>query len=387
MSVFLMQARAKRQFTRLILPVLLGTIFSLPVAAQNVTLYTPYTQIAVPPGQSVSYAIDIINKGHSLVNVPLAIRGLPRGWTYTLKSGGWDVTRLAVLPNDRKTVNLDVQVPLQINKGVYHFSVSAGGLGNLPLTVTLSQQGTYKSEFSSQQPNLQGAANTTFTYTATLRNGTNADQVYALSAGAPPGWTATFKADYKQVSSVTVPANKSKDITIDINPPDGTQAGDYKIPLMASTGASSASLNVDLVVTGSYGLQVTTPSGLLSTKATAGGTKRIELAIKNTGSAMLKQVSLQATAPPNWEVTFDPEKVDVLPPGATSPVFAIIKPDKKTVTGDYVTTIEAKTAETSSKADFRITVETSVWSGWLGIMIILLAAGSVYYLFSKYGRR
>lgn len=387
MSAFLMRARVKRLFTRFILPILCGMISSLSVSAQNVTLYTPYTQIAVPPGQTVSYAIEVINKGHSLVNVPLAVRGLPRGWTYTLKSGGWDVSRLAVLPDDRKMVNLDVQVPLQVNKGAYHFSISAGGLGNLPLTVTLSSQGTYKSEFSSQQPNLQGAANTTFTYTATLRNGTDADQVYALSAGAPPGWTATFKADYKQVSSVTVPANKSKDITIDINPPDGTQAGDYKIPLMASTGASSASLNVDLVVTGSYGLQVTTPSGLLSAKATAGGTKRIELAVKNTGSAMLKQVTLQATAPPNWEVTFDPEKIDVLPPGATSPVFAIIKPDKKTITGDYVTTIEARTPETSSKADLRITVETSVWSGWLGILIILLAVGSVYYLFRKYGRR
>ncbi len=76
-----------------------------------------------------------------------------------------------------------------------------------------------------------------------------------------------------------------------------------------------------------------------------------------------------------------------LEPGNNAQVFATIKADKKAIAGDYVTNIEAKTPEASSKAAFRISVKTPMLLGWIGILIILGALGSVYYLFQKYGRR
>jgi hypothetical protein len=35
-------------------------VFNHAAFGQNVTLYTPYTKISVPPGQSIDYAIDVI---------------------------------------------------------------------------------------------------------------------------------------------------------------------------------------------------------------------------------------------------------------------------------------------------------------------------------------
>lgn len=389
MLVFSMSARAKKMKTCLFYAgvwlLICGSSF--PLMAQSVTLYTPYTRISVPPGESISYDIDVINKGGSVANAALTVSGLPKGWTYTAKSGGWSVSQVSVLPKDKKTVSLVVQVPLQVNKGTYHFVVNGGGAGQLPLTVVVSQQGTFKTEFTSAQPNMQGAANSVFTYTATLRNGTAADQVYALSANVPPGWNVTFKADYKQVSSVSIEANKTKDITIEIDPPDETPAGHYKIPLLATTNATSANLALDMVVTGSYALQLSTPTGILSTKTTAGEEKRLEMTVKNTGSADLKDVELQGTGPANWDISFDPKKIATLSAGSTAQVTAIIKADKHAIAGDYMANLEAKTTAVSSKADLRISVETSLLSGWLGLLIILAALGSVYYLFRRYGRR
>ena len=65
----------------------------------------------------------------------------------------------------------------------------------------------------------------------------------------------------------------------------------------------------------------------------------------------------------------------------------LIKADKKAIPGDYVTNIEARTPETSSKLSFRISVETPLLLGWIGVIIIIIALGTVYYLFRKYGRR
>lgn len=390
MSTFSMPARAKKLktcLTNAVLLILIITGLSPRLNAQGVTLYTPYTKISVPPGESISYDIDVINKAANVINASFYVSGLPKGWTYVAKSGGWSIGQVSVLPKDKKTINLQVMVPLQVNKGTYHFTVGATGVGQLHLTVVVSQQGTFKTEFTSAQPNMQGAANSLFTYTATLRNGTGADQVYTLNANVPPGWTVNFKADYKAVSSVSIEANKTKDITIEVDPPDETPAGKYKVPLMAATNGTSAELALDMVITGSYGIELSTPTGLLSAKTIAGDEKRVEFSVKNTGTAPLKDIDLQTTAPANWDISFDTKKIPNLDPGASAQVFAIIKADKHALPGDYVANLEARSASVSSKADLRVTVETSLLSGWLGLIIVLLALGSVYYLFKKYGRR
>ena len=181
MLAFSMSARTKKLKTCFILGgyLLLMIIGVMPDCfAQGVTLYTPYTKISVPPGESITYDIDVINNGAAVINAPFYVSGLPKSWTHTAKSGGWSVEQVSVLPKEKKTINLVVQVPLQVNKGTYHFMVSAAGVGHLPLTVVVSQQGTFKTEFTTTQPNTEGAANSVFTYTATLRNGTSADQVY-----------------------------------------------------------------------------------------------------------------------------------------------------------------------------------------------------------------
>lgn len=355
--------------------------------ADSVTLYTPYTNISVPPGQIINYEVDAINNSSKLQNMDIAVQGMPRGWTSTLQSGGWNISQLSVLPGEKKSFSIAVNVPLRINKGSYHFQVVARGLFSLPLVVTVSQQGTYKTTLTTDQPNMEGTSKTTFTYQMNLLNQTADSQLYALQAETAPGWNVDFKANYKQVSSVSVDPNKTQSIMVDITPPQQTPAGTYKVPVLAQTSNTSANLELDVVVTGSYSMALTTPTGLLSANITAGGSKRVELLVQNTGSSELQDVTLSASAPTNWDVTFDPKTVADLQPGASAPVFAIIKADKKAIPGDYQTDIHANNPQVSSDLTLRISVETSMLWGWIGVLIILIALGSVLFLFRKYGRR
>jgi len=360
-----------------------GTAF----ANGGVKLYTPYTRISVQPGASIDYSIDVINKSTETKNVDISISGIPRDWTYDLKSGGWNIGQISILPDERKTLNLKINVPLKVNKGGYRFRVIAGESDILPLTVVVSEQGTYKTEFTTQQANMEGAANSTFTFQATLRNSTGDEQLYALMADIPRGWNMNFKANYKQVTSVTIPANSSTEVTIEVDPPDALESGKYQIPVRATTSSTSASLNLEVVITGSYKMELTTPLGLLSTDITAGDQKRVELLVRNTGSAELKDVKLEFSAPANWDVVFDPKSITSLKAGDAAKVFATIKADKKAIAGDYVTNLDAKTPEVTARTSFRVSVKTPMLWGWGGIFIIIAAFGSVYYLFRKYGRR
>jgi uncharacterized membrane protein len=356
-------------------------------AASSVTLYTPYTKISVPPGESIDYEIDVINNSSELKNVEIAVTGMPKGWNYTLKSGGWTVSQIAILPGERKTLSLKVDVPLQVEKGNYRFKVVAGEFSTLPLVVIVSKQGTFKTEFTTDQANMQGNAKSTFTFSTKLKNSTADKQLYALMASTRPGWEVTFKANYKPVTSVEIEPNNTTPITIEIKPPDNIDAGNYDIPVKATTNSTSADLNLQVVITGSYNMELTTPSGLLSANIAAGDTKRLPVLVRNIGSSVLSDINLSFSAPANWDVTFEPKKIDNLLAGKDIRVFATIKADKKAIPGDYALTIESKTPEASSKAAFRLSVKTSMLWGWVGILIIIIAIGSVYYLFRKYGRR
>jgi len=357
------------------------------VYAGEFELYTPFMRITVPPGESIDYSIDVVNNTEQTKDVDISVTGIPSGWSYTLKYGAYAIRRISVLPGDKKSINLKVEVPIKVNKGTYRFQVVAGELDVLPLSVTISEQGTFKTEFTSSQANMEGIATSTFNFVTTLKNSTVEKQHYGLTAEAPPGWVVIFRPNYRQATSVDIDANSKVDISVDIDPSDKAQAGVYKIPVRASTTATSAMLELEVVITGTYGMTLSTPTGLISTSITAGDSKRIDLVLNNTGSSGLRNISFTSTAPINWEVVFDPDKIDNLEAGKSAQLAVSVKASKKAIAGDYIATLNASSAETSSEVIFRITVKTPMIWGWVGILIIIGALGIVYYLFRKYGRR
>ncbi|WP_019121999.1 NEW3 domain-containing protein [Brevibacillus massiliensis] len=356
-------------------------------AAGGISVYTPLTNISVTPGESINYSVDVINNTSEIQNVALAVTGLPDKWEAKLTSDGWSVSSVSVKPNSSYNLSLQVDVPLQVDKGAYHFQLNAGGKGVLPLTVNVSEQGTYKTELTSEQPNMEGHANSTFNYQVTLRNRTAQKQLYALTAGAPQGWDVQFKTDGKSVTSVNVDAGAAKDIDVEVHPPEKVKSGTYKIPLKAATNSSSAETGLEVVITGSYSLELSTPSGVLSTDVTAGGKRTLQLKVTNTGSADLRNLDLTANTPVNWEVTFEPKKIPQLAAGQSEEVTATIKADDKAIAGDYVVGMTAGAPEATADAQFRVTVKTSLLWGWLGVLIVAAVIGGVYYLFRTYGRR
>lgn len=290
-------------------------------------------------------------------------------------------------PGESESVTLEVTVPLKVDKGSYRFQLSAGSMASLQLTVDITEKGTYQTELTTDQANLEGHADSTFTYTVNLQNRTANKQNYALSADAQAGWDVTFTSGGKQVSSVEIEAGASQSITVDVKPPAEVTEGSFSIPIRASNSSTSSELALEAVITGSYGLELTTPSGLLSTNVNAGGSKTIELLVKNTGTAPLSDINLSADTPVDWEVSFNPKTIENLPAGKSTTVEAKLTSSDKAIAGDYVTSLKAAAAEASSDAQFRVAVKGSMLWGWIGVLVILAILGGIYVLIRKYGRR
>jgi uncharacterized membrane protein len=355
-------------------------------ANSDLSVYTTNTKVSISPGESVDYKIDITNNGQETKICDISITGIPRSWTYSVKSGAYSVQQISILPGEMKQLSLKVEVPLKVNKGNYHIKVNAGGI-LLPLVINVSQQGSYVTEFTSDQANMEGHSKTTFTFRTKLLNRTAEKQMYSLQSDLPRGWRIAFKPNNQPATSVDVEPNSTTRISIEITPPQNISAGTYKIPVSAVNNLTSADLELEVVISGTFDMVLTTPTGLVSTKITAGDEKNVEFVISNTGTVALSRIRIGSTKPSGWEVTFEPSEIATIEPGQNALITATIKADKKAIAGDYVTNITARCSEVTSQLSFRVAVKTPMLWGWIGILIIILALGSIILLFRKYGRR
>lgn len=244
-----------------------------------------------------------------------------------------------------------------------------------------------ESSFSVRLMNIESNNKDPFRFNATLHNGSFQQQVYQLNAQVPKGWTVVFNAEGNQVAAIQLDSGKTEPISIAITASPMAKPGKYEIPVSAVAGMDSLQLKLEAVLSGSYGLNVTTPSGKLSENVTEGNNRSLELLIQNTGTLPLNGVELSAQAPNSWNATFDTSMIARLDPGQSQQVKVNIAIPEKTIAGDYLLVLSAKNVNADSTASIRMTVKTSLLSGWLGILIILLAIGLVYYLIRKYGRR
>lgn len=386
-----MRRMYKKTALFVVLMLLISTWIGGKTAAAQVTLYTPYTGLSATPGETISYTIDVINSESSIKNVTFDVDGLPEGWEYKITANGNAIEQLSVRGGKEEQITLDITVPLEIEQADYRFSLQAvdqnGQRSSLPFLVKLTEEGTFKTEFNVDQSNLQGQTDSSFSYSATIKNRTAEEQNYALTAEAPEGWGVAFKSGSDSITSVTVEPNSEANISIDVTPPENASADTYEITASANGSGTNAKAKLEAVITGSYGMNVTTPNGNLSTTITSGRDKIIDLIIENTGTAALSNVELTATTPTDWEYEFDSNMIPEIAPGESKAVKATLTASDEAIAGDYVTTFTATASETSSEADFRISVETSTLWGLVGILIIIGVIVGLYYVIKKYGRR
>lgn len=254
-------------------------------------------------------------------------------------------------------------------------------------TYAQRKDGHIKSSFTATLMNIEATAKETFRYNTLLHNGSEQVQVYELIALVPEGWSTTFETGGSEVASLKVDSGKTQNISVEINAAPGVKPGKYNIPVTAFSAQDTLTLQLEAVVKGAYNVELTTPTGLLSDDITEGRSKVLQLTVKNTGSLPLDGLELSGNAPAKWTVTFDPAKIDRIEPGKTVNIKATLNVPDKTIAGDYVTKFSVKNNYANADATFRMTVNTSILSGWIGILIILLALGMVYFLIRKYGRR
>ncbi len=316
---------------------------------------------------------------------------MPQGWTARFRGGGLTIDGAYVDPKAKPDITLDVEIPDGAPAGQSTIVVTASGGGasdNLPLSIRVADAAAGDVTLTSDFPELKGASDTTFTFNLTLHNDTSAEITFTMDAVGQPGWTVAAKpASQAQATSTTVKAGSTGSITVTATPPTDVDAGSYPIQAGVSGGGKTASIDLQVTITGTFGLTVSTPDQVLSTSANAGSQKDLQMTVQNTGSAPLTNVVLSASAPTDWKVEFEPATVPTIASQQTQTVTAHITPSSNAIAGDYMTTVTAKATEATGDVDIRVRVETPQFWWIVGVLLIVGVFGGLYWVFRTYGRR
>lgn len=380
---------------RLMLTIAAGSLVLLAVpsatsAAGSVQLSTPYPAVAVPPGQKVSFKIKVRTDVSDRVN--LQVTDAPEGWITSLRGEGFVVDSVETSGNDPVELTLDVTVPEGAPAGSGRVVIAANASparDTLPLDIRVEEGAAGQVTMSSDFPTIDGAAGANFSFSVRLTNDTAEDQTFALSATGPAGWDVQARpSGQAQAASANVTAGGNTTINVTATAPEGTEAGEYPIVVQAVGADSTTEQDLTARVIGSFDLNVSTPTGVLSTSGNAGSTIDQTISVENTGTGALENVALAATAPSGWTVTFDPPTLNVQP-GAENAATSVahIVPDGDAIAGDYIVKMRASNDQANGEADIRVTVETSLLWGIVGIGLIVLVIVGLAYVFRRYGRR
>ncbi|MDQ2965983.1 MAG: NEW3 domain-containing protein, partial [Chloroflexota bacterium] len=173
-----------------------------------------------------------------------------------------------------------------------------------------------------------------------------------------------------------------------VDPPDSIAAGTYPIKVTASAGDQTATAELQVEIVGNVAFRFTTPDQRLSANASAGQRRDIQVLVINDGTAPITAVTLAGTAPRDWTVEFDPKTVAQIAPLNSQQVTVQLTPSGSAIAGDYNVTLTASTPDGAPKSiEMRITVDTSLSWGLIGIALILLVLVGLSWVFQRYGRR
>ena len=367
--------------------------------ARAISMAAEYPGVEISKDEDVSLDIIFHNKGRKDEDVEVWIAEKPENWQARIKTYRFTVTGVHVPSDEDKSLTFEANPEESVKPGEYKFRINARTLDgkfkmSQAVTIKVSADDGKPKEpkgvkLTTSYPVIRGPSDATFEFSLEVDSKLDEDAVFDLLAQGPQGWEVNFKPAYetKYITSLRIKSKQSTSVAVEVKPAMGAQAGEYPINVRVNSSNANAEAKLMVVLTGTYGLEVGTPSGLLSLEARQGRPANMSFYVRNTGSAKNSDIKFMTFKPENWKVEFKPEKIDAIEPGDLKQVEVIITPYEDALVGDYSVGVNVEGEKASKNIEFRTTVRASAVWGWIGIGIIVVVIAGLFGLFRWLGRR
>ena len=319
------------------------------------------------------------------------------------------VERLVLQPNSRDTsLNFHFIVPFGTADGEYVFRLGlfdgARLLDDVEYNVTVAVPPGSRVpaeraidvvlpggfEFEARFDNQQGRVGETLAFAVTLRSRDVAPLSFTLGAETPPGWQVSYRPSFQntRVGALSLSGAGSQNFDVEVVPPANAAPGAHTVTLTAvSEGLDPRRLPLQIELTGVPDVSLTTESGRLTEKITAGQSAELAVMVVNSGDEAADNVRFVADAPPDWTVTLSENPLPRIEAGASVELGVTVDAPEQTVPGDYNLRLLTVVGGESAELQFRITAVRSSSFGFIGIAVIVAVVVGLAALFLRSGRR
>jgi uncharacterized membrane protein len=357
-----------------------------------------YTGVIVPAGEGVSIDITVANQGRQDEFIEIALTQIPEGWRGRIKTFRFDVTGVFVGSDRTRNLTLEAEPEEGTGPGEYVFGIEGrtkdGKLVSASeVVITTTEKKEEKKakgvSLNTSYPVLQGPTDGRFEFSLEVENKIDTDTMFNLSATGPANWEFNFKPAYedKIISSLMLKERRNQNVALEVKPYLLAEAGTYPISVKVSSPEAEAEAELTVVLTGTYKMDVGTPTGLLSLTAMRGEPGNLSFFVRNSGSAVQNNIRFLSIKPENWKVEFNPENLETLPPGETKQIELTVTPWGQALVGDYSVNVMVEGERVNKNLELRVSVKASSAWGWIGIGIIVLVLLGLVGLFVYVGRR
>lgn len=358
------------------------------------------TRVQIGTGEDVQLTLKVNNVGKTDEELILSTSPSVAEWDTFFRSRfmRWRVSGIMVQAGKEQEVEYSAKPLENARPGEYIFNIRAASPDGrisetLEIRITLLQkvQTTAQAgiKLVASYPQLRGPANSKFAFRADINNDTSDERTINLLAKGPPGWNVVMKPAFEsvQISSLRLKGKESKGVDIEVTPPLRATEGTYDFSVEARSDSIRDTMELKAIVVGTYDLLMTTPGERLNAEAIIGQDSFVTMYLINRGTAEIRNLNFTSTKPEGWLVTFEPDKVDSLPPAQIKEVNVKIRPAAKAIAGDYIVTLRANAEQATASMDLRVTASATAAWGWIGLGIVVIVLAGLAGIFIRVGRR
>lgn len=363
------------------------------MAAGDLEMSTEFPGRNVKVGENVKVALNFVNNSAYGDRVNLSVIEAPEGWEWYFAGGDNLINAVYVRSgNNLLAADFYINVPETAKQGAYTVKLLAEGetlRSVLELTLTVSDATMGSSTMTTEYPRQSGKGGSEFGFYTTIKNNTLSSQSYSFSTDVPEGWDVKFMPadEVAVVGAIELDTGDSQKMYVSVKPPEDTVSGEYTVNVSATANTETLYTKYYLDITENYELELTTPDGRLSFDSVVNKETPVNLVVNNKSNSTVKNVKLSATLSTDWRVTFSESVIDSIEPGGSVEVTAYVTPAETALAGDYAAVFSASAEDATAETNFRVTVKTDTTWGLVGVMLILVIAAGLWFVFRKFGRR
>lgn len=366
---------------------------------RGIKILADNTRVQIGTGEDVQLTLKISNVGKNDEELLLSSSPSPEDWDTFFRSRfmRWRVSGIGVKAGDTQEVEFQIKPTEKARTGEQIFSITVaspdGRLSeSLKIYITLVEKAQTKTKsvkLVASYPMLSGPSTSKFEFRADVKNDTGEERTINILAKGPPRWNIEIKPAFesKQISSLRLKGGEEKGIDITVTPPLLALEGEYAFAVEASSDGMKDNMELKAVVIGTYELVMKTPGDRLNTEALIGQDKFLTIYLGNAGTAEIRNINFTSAKPEGWLITFEPDRVDNLPPRQIKEVNVKIRPASKAITGDYAINLRANAEQATSNIDLRVTASAAGAWGWIGVGIVVIVLAGLAGIFWRVGRR